>query len=101
MDETDRRRKIQEAYNQRYGITPETIQKDITRVFDFGKENEDPTIDHVAEAIEAYKSLEDIDAAINSLEKEMDEAAKNLEFEKAANLRDQIRALQKLIVLEA
>jgi len=101
MDETDRRRKIQEAYNQRYGITPETIQKDITRVFDFGQENEDPAIDHVAEAIEAYKSLEDIDAAINSLEKEMDEAAKNLEFEKAANLRDQIRALQKLIVLEA
>jgi len=101
MDETDRRRKIQEAYNQRYGITPETIQKDIPRVFDFGQENEDPAIDHVAEAIEAYKSLEDIDAAINSLEKEMDEAAKNLEFEKAANLRDQIRALQKLIVLEA
>jgi excinuclease ABC subunit B len=101
IDETDRRRKIQEAYNQRHGITPETIQKDITRVFDFGKESEDPAIDHVAEAIEAYKSLDDIDAAINSLEKEMDEAAKNLEFEKAANLRDQIRALQKLIVLEA
>jgi len=101
IDETDRRRKIQEAYNQRHGITPETIQKDITRVFDFGKENDDPAIDHVAEAIEAYKSLDDIDAAINSLEKEMDEAAKNLEFEKAANLRDQIRALQKLIVLEA
>jgi len=100
IDETDRRRKIQEAYNQRHGITPETIQKDITRVFDFGKESEDPAIDHVAEAIEAYKSLDDIDAAINSLEKEMDEAAKNLEFEKAANLRDQIRALQKLIVLE-
>jgi excinuclease ABC subunit B len=101
IDETDRRRKIQEAYNQRHGITPETIQKDITRVFDFRKESEDPAIDHVAEAIEAYKSLDDIDAAINSLEKEMDEAAKNLEFEKAANLRDQIRALQKLIVLEA
>jgi excinuclease ABC subunit B len=101
IDETDRRRKIQEAYNQRHGITPETIQKDITRVFDFRKESEDPAIDHVAEAIEAYKSLDDIDAAINSLEKEMDEAAKNLEFEKAANLRDQVRALQKLIVLEA
>jgi excinuclease ABC subunit B len=100
IDETNRRRKIQEAYNQRHGITPETIQKDITRVFDFGNENEDPAIDHVAEAIEAYKSLDDIDAAVNSLEKEMDEAAKNLEFEKAANLRDQIRALQKLIVLE-
>ena len=101
IDETDRRRKIQEAYNQRHGITPETIQKDITRVFDFGNENEDPAVDHVAEALGAYKSLDDIDGAVKSLEKEMDEAAKNLEFEKAANLRDQIRALQKLIVLES
>ena len=101
IDETNRRRKIQEAYNQRHGITPETIQKDITRIFDFGNENDDPATDHVAEAIEAYKSLDDIDAAVKSLEKEMDAAAKDLEFEKAANLRDQIRALQKLIVLEA
>jgi len=101
MDETNRRRKIQQDYNQRHGITPETIQKDITRIFDFGNENENTAIDHVAEAIEAFKSLDDIDAAVNSLEKQMDEAAKNLEFEKAADLRDQIRALQKLIVLEA
>ena len=101
MDETDRRRKIQQAYNQRHGITPETIQKDITRIFDFRNENEDSASDHVAEAIEAYKSLDDIDAAINSLEKQMNEAAKDLEFEKAADLRDQIRALQKLIVLES
>ena len=54
----------------------------------------------MAEAIETYKSLDDIDSAVNSLEKDMHEAAKNLEFEKAADLRDQIRALQKLIVLE-
>ncbi|MEE4265665.1 MAG: excinuclease ABC subunit UvrB [Desulfobacteraceae bacterium] len=101
IDETNRRRKIQQDYNQRHGITPETIQKDITRIFDFGNENENTAIEHVAEAIEAYKSLDDIDAAVNSLEKQMDEAAKNLEFEKAADLRDQIRALQKLIVLEA
>ena len=100
LDETDRRRKIQQAYNRIHNITPETIQKDITRVFDFGDENDDPAIDHVAETIETYKTLDDIDAAVNSLEKEMGEAAKNLEFEKAANLRDQIRALQKLIVLE-
>ena len=100
IDETNRRRKIQEAYNQRHGITPETIQKDITHIFNFGKEKEDRA-DHVAEAIETYKSLDDIDSAINSLEKRMNEAAKNLEFEQAADLRDQIRALQKFIVLEA
>jgi excinuclease ABC subunit B len=100
IDETNRRRKIQQAYNQRHGIKPETIQKDITRIFNFGNEKEDTAVDHVAEAIETYKSLDDIDAAVNSLEKDMHEAARNLEFEKAADLRDQIRALQKLIVLE-
>ncbi|MFC1578123.1 excinuclease ABC subunit UvrB [Thermodesulfobacteriota bacterium] len=100
IDETNRRRKIQQAYNQRHGITPETIQKDITRIFNFGNEIQDTAVDHAAEAIETYKSLDDIDAAVNSLEKDMHEAAKNLEFEKAADLRDQIRALQKLIVLE-
>jgi len=100
IDETNRRRKIQQAYNQRHGITPETIQKDITQIFNSGNEKEDTTIDHVAQAIEAYKSLDDIDSAVNSLKKQMHEAAKNLEFEKAANLRDQIRALQKLMVFE-
>ena len=100
IDETNRRRKIQQAYNQRHGITPETIQKDITRTFDFGHEKEDTAIDHVAEAIQAYNSLDDIDSAVKSLEKQMNAAAKDLEFEKAADLRDQIRALQKLIVLE-
>jgi excinuclease ABC subunit B len=100
IDETNRRREIQKAYNQRHGITPETIQKDITRIFDFKNTDEDTAIDHVAEAIEAYKSIDDIDSAVVSLEKEMNAAAKDLEFEKAADLRDQIRALQKLIVLE-
>jgi len=100
IDETNRRRKIQEAYNQRHGITPESIQKDITHIFNFGNEQQATAVDHVAEAIETYKSLDDIDSAINSLEKQMNEAAKNLEFEQAADLRDQIRALQKLIVLE-
>ena len=100
IDETDRRRKIQQAYNQRHGITPETIQKDITRIFEFETETEAPAVDHVAEAIETYKTLDDIDSAVKDLEKKMQEAAKNLEFEKAADLRDQIRALQKLIVLE-
>jgi excinuclease ABC subunit B len=100
IDETNRRREIQQAYNQQHGITPETIQKDITRIFDFDNTNEDTPMGHVAEAIETYKSIDDIDAAVAALEKEMQAAARNLEFEKAADLRDQIRALQKLIVLE-
>jgi excinuclease ABC subunit B len=100
IDETNRRRKIQMAYNQKHGITPKTIQKEITQIFNFGNEQEDTGSDHVAEAIAAYKSLDDIDAAVKSLEKQMHQAAKDLEFEKAADLRDQIRALQKRIVLE-
>ena len=100
IDETNRRREIQRAYNRQHGITPETIQKDITRIFDFKKTGEDTAIDHVAEAVEAYKSIEDIESAVAALEKEMHAAAKDLEFEKAADLRDQIRALQKFIVLE-
>jgi excinuclease ABC subunit B len=101
IDETNRRRKIQKAYNRRHNITPETIQKDITQVFDFGDDQADSAHNHVAEAVAAYKSLDDIDAVIGSLKKEMNQAAKALEFERAAELRDEIKALQKLIVMEA
>jgi excinuclease ABC subunit B len=101
IDETHRRRKIQQAYNRAHNITPETIQKDITRIFDFGNDRGDSTNDHVAETVAAYKSLDDIDAVVSALKKEMNQAAKDLEFERAAELRDEIKALQKLIVLEA
>jgi excinuclease ABC subunit B len=101
MDETHRRRKIQQAYNRRHHITPETIQKKITQTFDFGNDRLDIAHNQVAEKVAAYTSLDDIDAVIGSLKKEMDQAAKELEFERAAELRDEIKALQKLIVLEA
>jgi excinuclease ABC subunit B len=101
IDETHRRRKIQQAYNRAHNITPETIQKDITQTFDFGNDRGDTAQDHVAETVAAYKSLDDLDAIISALKKEMNQAAKDLEFERAAELRDEIKALQKLIVLEA
>jgi excinuclease ABC subunit B len=101
IDETNRRREIQQAYNRKHKITPETIQKDITQIFDFGREQEPPAAASVAETVAAFKSLDDIDAVISTLKKEMDQAAKELEFERAAELRDQIKALQELIVLEA
>jgi excinuclease ABC subunit B len=100
IDETNRRRKIQQAYNRMHNITPETIQKDITQTFNFGNDRADSANDQVAETVAAYKSLDDIDAVIVSLKKEMNQAAKDLEFERAAELRDEIKALQKLIVLE-
>ena len=100
IDETHRRRKIQQAYNQAHGITPETIQKEVTHIFDFGSEADESTWNKVAETVIEYQTLDDIDAALKKLEKEMNDAARDLEFERAAELRDQIKELQKLIVLE-
>jgi excinuclease ABC subunit B len=100
IDETNRRRKIQEAYNLKNNITPESIQKEITPIFDFGARPEEAVAHKVADSIAAYTSLEDVDGIIKSLEAQMVRAAKALEFEKAANLRDQIKALRELIVLE-
>jgi len=100
MDETQRRRKIQHAYNQQHNISPETIRKEVTQVFDFGKKNEATPKYEVAEDFIKYKSLDDMDAVIRSLETEMRAAARALEFERAAELRDQIQELKKLIVFE-
>jgi len=100
MDETRRRRKIQKAYNQRHHITPQTIRKEVTRIFDFGKEAAVTPKYEVADELSEYKSLEDMDAVIKSLESDMRAAAQVLEFERAAALRDQIQRLKKLIVLE-
>ena len=99
--ETDRRREIQQAYNRTHDITPETIRKDITQVFDFGNEQEKAAKDQVSEILSRYRTLDDLDDIIKSLEKEMKQAARELEFEKAADLRDQIKALQETMVLEA
>jgi len=101
MDETRRRRKIQHYYNQQHNITPETIRKEVTQIFDFGKEVEATPEYEVAEGFAKYKSLDDMDTVIRSLETEMQAAVKALEFERAAELRDQIQALKKLIVFEA
>jgi excinuclease ABC subunit B len=101
IDETQRRREIQHAYNQKHGITPQTIRKEVTQIFDFGKELETRPAQQLSEDLAKYKSLDDIDATIKAIESEMRQAAKALEFERAAELRDQIRALKKMIVFEA
>ncbi len=100
MDETRRRRKIQHAYNQKHNITPETIRKEVTQIFDFGKQDEETPKYEIAEDPTKYKSLDDMDTVIRSLETEMRAAARALEFERAAELRDQIKELKTLIVLE-
>jgi excinuclease ABC subunit B len=100
IDETRRRRTIQHAYNATHGITPETIQKAITEIFDFGASPQLEAVDQVEEELTEYKTLEDVEADIRRLETQMHQAARELDFEAAAELRDRVRSLRRLIVLE-
>jgi len=96
IDETKRRREIQKAYNRKNGITPETIKKEITTIFESVYEADYVTVDKTAEKIESYDALDNLDGTIRALEREMAEAAKELAFERAALLRDRIKELKQL-----
>jgi len=96
IDETNRRRKIQEAFNKKNNIIPTTIKKDIMSVFYSAYASEDISTDKVAEAVAKYESLDNIDDIIKTLEEEMKQAAKELDFERAGELRDQIKALKRI-----
>jgi excinuclease ABC subunit B len=99
IDETNRRRNIQESFNKKYNITPAGIEKEITHVFE--QVSESPTVsDKVSETIARYRSLDNLDEIISNLEKEMESAARELEFEKAAELRDRIRDIKQKIIFE-
>ena len=89
MDETERRREKQDAYNKAHGIVPQTIRKDVRKVLEISK-------DAQQEQQTSRRKLTDAEreATIRRLEKEMKEASKMLEFEYAALLRDQIIALR-------
>ena len=94
IDETSRRRSLQSDYNVTNGITPETIKK---RIFDFAcqiSEADYVELSLVAEE-EIYGYESEIENSIEKLEKEMKAAAKALEFERAATLRDKIRVLRQ------
>ena len=100
LEETGRRRKIQEAYNRQHGITPTTIRKNVAQTFDFVYQNQETAHSKVAEAVTEYGSPDKLEKMIAQLEKEMKAAAKDLAFEKAAQLRDRIRDLRNLLVFE-
>lgn len=100
IDETNRRREIQKKYNTLHNITPQTIRKEITAVFDSIYESDYVTVDKISEPEIPYESVDNIDTLIVDLEKEMQAAAKELAFEKAAVLRDQISELKKLLLFE-
>lgn len=94
IDETNRRRVLQEAYNKEHGITPETIRKAIRR----GIEEEVEARRVVQQAAGAKSETQFVTQEfLNELEQEMLAAAQNLEFEKAAKLRDRILQLQKQV----
>ena len=99
MDETDRRRAIQEAYNQEHGIIPQTIIRPLS--MSLAGIAEADYVDETAavEGMPDFKSQEELDAYIGKLENDMREAAKRFEFEKAAKLRDLVRELRSKEVL--
>jgi excinuclease ABC subunit B len=95
MDETDRRRAIQEAYNQANGITPESIVRPLEMSLASVIEADYADLTAIeAEGIPELRSQEELDAYIGKLESDMREAAKRFEFEKAAKLRDTIKELR-------
>lgn len=89
IDETERRRKIQTEFNEKHGITPTTIKKNISEIIQVTKSTKE--IEEVKEEF----SQEQIENIIINLETEMYAAAEELDFEKAASLRDQIAKMKR------
>ena len=91
LDETNRRRAIQEAHNKKHGITPQTIKKAIKDIAQTSRKNE-------SENIRKYENkdipVEEQKRLLHELEMQMDLASRNMEFEKAAELRDEVEILK-------
>jgi excinuclease ABC subunit B len=94
LDETERRRATQLSYNEKHGITPETVRKSFRSILDL-LSSEVTQESMAAEALAEYGSQEDLGAEIKRLREDMLQAAADLEFEKAAELRDRVLLLEK------
>jgi excinuclease ABC subunit B len=92
VEETDRRREIQAAYNQEHGITPESVEAEISSLRDSLYEADYVTVPMVADS--GMVRPEDVPRVAAELREEMREAAAALDFERAAELRDRLRALE-------
>jgi excinuclease ABC subunit B len=99
IEETNRRREIQMAYNEEHGITPATITSSIKNVMDSVYEMNPDLLPEAAEPELVYKSVEMIRKDIKKKEKQMVAAAKELAFEEAAGLRDELKMLKEMELL--
>jgi excinuclease ABC subunit B len=92
--ETDRRRRVQHAYNEAHGITPASIVKSIDDVLASVYERDYVTVPKAQDERDRFRSAADLEAHAQGLEREMRAAAANQEFERAAALRDRVRRLR-------
>ncbi|MEQ1933270.1 MAG: helicase-related protein, partial [Fimbriimonadaceae bacterium] len=98
IDETNRRRAVQQAYNDKHGFTPQTVLKEVRETVRSYEAVKDVAAQYTGETLESGPiRLEDIPMLIDSLERDMKDLAKAMEFEKAADVRDQIVGLRKMI----
>ncbi|MEP6756256.1 MAG: excinuclease ABC subunit UvrB [Chthonomonadales bacterium] len=101
IEETNRRRAIQKAYNEEHGITPTTVIKAVRDLIGAGAVAETPTEYSVSNmrsrAESANMGIDQVVEVIGALEKQMKEAAKSLDFERAAELRDEINELRRFV----
>jgi excinuclease ABC subunit B len=106
VGETARRKRLQEEYNRKHGITPESIVKSIRGAMGPPGREEEPAFargedGRVAEGKPLFGSPQEIQREVERLAKQMKKASKELEFEKAAELRDRIRELKQLELFES
>jgi excinuclease ABC subunit B len=99
MEETRRRRQIQKDHNQMHGIEPRSIEKDIVQIFETQYDMEATGLE-VQELEATYGDGENLEEIIKKMHDDMQRAARDLAFEKAARLRDRIKQLKQRLLLE-
>ncbi|MBC7289303.1 MAG: UvrB/UvrC motif-containing protein, partial [Armatimonadetes bacterium] len=97
IEECERRRRKQIAYNEQHGITPQTVRKAVREVVRAETERKKTALQRVAPRLAEQAPPDELLELIRELEREMREAAERLEFERAAELRDEIEELKQLL----